>query len=68
MIAREELLQRDEVIVRLTHLLTVDGQHIVVHPVLHSGMAHRSLSLGNLTLMVGEHQIQTTAVDIELLA
>ena len=68
MVARKELLQRDEVVIRLTHLLTVDGQHVVVHPVLDGGMTHRGLSLGYLTLMVWKHEVHAATVDIELLA
>ena len=68
MVASEELLQRDEVAKRLTHLLTVDGNHIVVHPVLHGLMTHRSLCLCYLALMVREHEVHAAAVDIKLLA
>ena len=68
MITRKELLQRDEVVVRLTHLLAVDGQHVVVHPVLHGLMPHRGHSLRNLALVVGEDEVHTAAVDVELLA
>ena len=67
-VACEELLQGDEVVIRLTHLLTVDGQHVVVHPVLHGLMAHRGLSLCYLTLVVREYKVHTTTVDIKLLA
>ena len=56
-VACEELLQRDEVVIRLTHLLAVDGQHVVVHPVFHGLMSHRGLRLCNLTLMVREYQV-----------
>ena len=68
MVAGEELLQRDEVVVRLTHLLAVDGQHIVVHPVLHGLMTHRRRSLGYLALVVGEDEVQSATVDVEHLA
>ena len=66
MITSEELLQRDEVVVRLTHLLTVDGQHVVVHPVLNGGMTHRGLSLGYLALVMREDEVHATTVDVEL--
>ena len=68
MIARKELLERDEVVVRLTHLLSVDGEHVVVHPVFDGWMTHRGLSLSNLTLMVGEDEVHATSVNVELLA
>jgi hypothetical protein len=34
-LAGEELLKGDEVAERLAHLLAVDGNHVVVHPVVH---------------------------------
>ena len=68
MITCKELLQGNEVVVRLTHLLAINRQHIVVHPVFHSGMSHRSLCLGNLTLVMREDQVHATTVDIKLLA
>ena len=68
MIAREELLEGDEVVVGLTHLLTIDGEHIVVHPVLHGRMAHRGLSLGYLALVMGEDEVHAATVDVEHLA
>jgi len=36
MLAGKELRQRDEVAQRLAHLLALDGDHVVVHPVLHA--------------------------------
>ena len=67
-VAREELLERNKVVVRLAHLLAVDGQHVVVHPVLHGLMAHRGYGLRNLALVVGEDEVHAAAVDVELLA
>ena len=67
-IASEELLQSDEVAKTLTHLLTVDGNHIVVHPVMNHLVALRSHSLRNLTLMVRENQIHTATMNIEVAA
>ena len=67
-ITRKELLEGDKVIIRFTHLLAIDGQHIVVHPVFHGGVTHRSLSLCYLALMMGEHQVHATSMDIKLLA
>ena len=31
----EELVECDEVVVALAHLLSGDGNHVVVHPILH---------------------------------
>ncbi len=68
MVAREQLLQSDEVAQRLTHLLTVDRDHIIMHPIASRIVAARCGRLCDLALVVGEHQVHTTAVDIELLA
>ena len=68
MIASEELLQGDEVTQALTHLLTVDGNHIVVHPVMNHLVALRSHSLRNLALVVRENQIHTATVNIKVAA
>jgi hypothetical protein len=38
-VAGEKLIQSDEVAQRLAHLLAVDGNHIVVHPVSHTTFA-----------------------------
>ena len=67
MVTTEELLQGDEVIVTLTHLLTGDRDHVVMHPVMHGLMTEGSTTLRNLCLMVREDQIESTSVDIELL-
>ena len=67
-IACEELLQSDEVTKTLTHLLAIDGNHIVVHPVTNHLVALRSHSLSNLALMVRENQIHATTVNIKVAA
>ena len=67
MIACKELLEGNEIIIRLTHLLTIDGKHIVVHPVFHGRMPHRCLRLRNLTLMMWKHEVEAATVDIEFL-
>ena len=55
MLPREELIQGDEVPERLTHLLSVDGDHIVVHPVANEWLTMlRCLSLSYLALVVRE--------------
>ena len=67
-IACEELLQGNEVTQALTHLLTVDGNHIVVHPVMNHLVALRSHSLSNLALVVRENQIHAATVNIKVAA
>ena len=68
MIACEELLQSDEVAQALTHLLTVDGNHVIMHPVVNHLIALRSHSLSNLALVMRENQVHTASVNIEVVA
>ena len=68
MVAREELRQGDEVVVGLAHLLAVDGNHVVVHPVVHHLVALACDSLRYLAFVVGEDEVHAAAVDVEVLA
>ena len=38
-----------------------------MHPIVNGWMSHRCLSLSNLTLMMWEHKVHTTAVNIKFL-
>ena len=64
-VAREELIQRDEVPQGFTHLLPVDGHHGVVHPVFYRLMSLCGHVLGDLTFVVRELQVQTAPVDVK---
>ena len=66
--AGEELVQRDEVAKALAHLLPVDGNHVVVHPVFYHGFALRCHGLCYLALVVGEDEVHAAAVDVEVAA
>ena len=69
MFASEELIQCDEVPEGLPHLLPIDGDHVVVHPVAHHGFTSlRGLGLSDLTLMMGEDQVHATTMDVKLFA
>ena len=65
MLAAEEFRQGDEVAKALAHLLTVDGDHVVVNPVVHALSATGSYILGNLAFVVREHQVHSAAMDVE---
>ena len=65
-IACEELLQRNEIAQALSHLLAVDGNHVVVHPVFHHAMPLRCHRLCYLALMMGEHKVHASSVDVKL--
>ena len=64
----EELIESNEVTQRLAHLCSVDGYHVVVHPVLYHMVSHCSHTLCNLTFVVREHKVHTATMYIELLA
>ena len=48
--------------------MAVDGNHIVVHPVVHGVVATSSHRLSYFALVVREHKVHTAAVDVEFLA
>ena len=58
----------EEVAQRLGHLLVVDVQEAVVHPVLTNGAAAGAFALRDLVLVVRELQVHAAAVDVEGLA
>ena len=64
--AGEELVEGDEVAEALAHLLPVDGDHVVVHPVFDHLVALRGHGLGYLALVVGEDEVHPAAVDVEV--
>ena len=66
--AVEELFESDEVAKRFSHLLTVDGNHIVVHPVVNGIVTTGSHRLSYFALVVREHKVHAAAVDIKFLA
>ena len=65
--AGEEFVEGDEVAQRLTHLLPVDGDHVVVHPVVHGILSIARHGLRYLAFVVGEFEVDATAVDVEFL-
>ena len=59
---------REEVAQGLGHLLVVDVDVAVVHPVVGEGLAVGSFALCDLVFVVGEDQILTAAVEVKGLA
>ncbi len=68
MITRKELFQRNKVSKTLAHLLSVDGNHIVMHPIVNHLVTLAGYSLCDLTLMMREYKIHATAVNIKMTA
>ena len=67
MIAAEELGQGDEVVVGLAHLLAVNRDHVVVHPVVDHLCALTRNRLRNLAFVMWEDEVHASAVDVEVL-
>jgi hypothetical protein len=57
--------QHEEIAERLGHLLVVDADELVVHPVLHELLVGGTLGLRDLVLMVRELEVHAAAVDVE---
>ena len=55
MITRCKLFKGDEIAQRLTHLLPVDRNHVVVHPITGRIMTACRRALCDFALMVREH-------------
>ena len=64
----KELFKSDEIAERLAHLLAIDCNHIVVHPVADGIMSRMSHRLRYLAFMMREHQIHATTVNVERVA
>ena len=64
-VGAQDVFGEHEVAERLRHLLPVDGDEPVVHPVARERVA-RGRGLGELVLVVREAQVETAAVDVEL--
>ena len=65
MVPAEQLGQRDEVSQGFPHLLAVDGNHIVVHPVMDPLRTAGSHVLGDFAFVVREHQVHSAPMDVE---
>ena len=68
MVPRKELFEGDEVAQRLAHLLPVDGNHVVVHPILCGTVPFGRGILRQFALVMGEHQVHSASVYVESLA
>jgi hypothetical protein len=65
---RQELINRDQVAQALRHLLALELEHAVVHPVAGEGLAGVRLGLRDLVLVMREDQVVAAAVDVDLFA
>src|SRR5436190_24377464 len=66
MAAAEHFCQPDLVIITLSHLSAIDGDHIVMYPVANGCMMIADSALRYLTFMVRKHQVHATAVYVKL--
>ena len=63
--AVEEFVEGDEVAERLAHLLSFDGDHVVVHPIVARAVTCDGGLLSYLAFVVGEHKVHSATVDVE---
>ena len=66
--AMEELFEGNEVAQTLSHLLSVNGNHVVVHPIAHHLVALTGYGLCNLALVMRENQVHSAAVNVKVIA
>ncbi len=59
------LMEQEEVPQRLAHLLGIHLQHAGMHPVVCEGGPASAFRLSALVLVVREHQVLATAMDVE---
>lgn len=68
MIARKELLESYEVAETFAHFLPVHGYHVVVHPIANHLIALRSHGLRYLAFVVGEYEVETASMNVEMVS
>ena len=68
MTAGKKLVEGNEIAIAFSHLLALDGNHVVVHPVVHELVPHSGFCLGYLALVVGEYEVHATSVYVERLS
>src|SRR5690606_13948710 len=62
----EEFSEFDHIVVALSHLPSIDGDHVVVKPVSDRSCLVANGTLRNFAFMVRELQVHSTSVNVEL--
>ncbi len=65
---RKQITEREEIPLRLRHLLAFDKQMLGVQPVPRERLARRTLALRNFVFVVRKCQVDSTGVNIQCLA
>src|SRR5689334_22902832 len=68
MIARKHLPQRDHIAITLSHLLAINGDHVVVDPIIGRLYMIANSALRNFTFVMWKQQIHSSAMNVEALA
>ena len=63
-----DLTDCTEIAERFTHLVVINVQKCIVHPVFGKFLAVASLALCDFILMMWKYQVFTTSVNVDLLA
>src|SRR6478609_414997 len=67
MFSAEELGKLDYVVVALTHLFPIDGDHVIMDPVTGGHFMIANRALRDLAFVVRELQVHTATMDVELI-
>ena len=68
MLACKELFERDEIAQALSHLLPIDSNHVIVHPIAYHLVALTGYSLRYLTFVMWEDKVHSPTMNIEMIA
>src|SRR5688572_24784525 len=66
MISTEKFSKLDHVVIAFSHFPAIDRDHIVMYPIAHRCYMIANSTLRDLTFMMREQKIHTTAMNIEL--
>src|SRR5659263_745805 len=61
----KEFIKRDKISKRLTHLLTIDRDQVIVHPVVNRLVSKTCHTLGDLCLVMREKQVKPSSMNIK---
>src|SRR3954465_12200777 len=67
-ISTEQFSEFYYIIIALAHLSSVDGDHVIMHPVFNRCGVVANSALGNFTFVMRELEIHSTTMNIELLS
>ena len=67
-VSRKKLIGQNGVSCAFAHSSSVEGKHIAMHPVTNRTIRSNGLALSDFTLVMGEFEVHSAAMYIELVA